>query len=142
MAPRLDLGSRPRLGYSASRVGRAAERRADADAMRALESDRRARAYVVGGEMIVLRKANEGLDPLFAWAEARALAGVAETAFLGLVDGAPRFAVAIEPNAATALKADNAFEVTDLRSIAVRGLIEPDHLPPLAEGKALLNWHT
>src|SRR5215470_20407795 len=98
MPPRLDLGARPRLGYSASRVDRAADRRADA--MRALESDSRARAYVIGGEMIVLRKSNEGLDPLFAWAEARALAGVAETAFLGFVDGAPRFAVAIEPGAA------------------------------------------
>jgi NAD+ diphosphatase len=141
MAPRLDLGARPRLGYSASRVDRAAERRADADAMRALESDSSARAYVIGGEMIVLRKANEGLNPLFAWAEARALAGVAETAFLGLVDGAPRFAVAIKPNAVTALKTDSAFEIADLRSIAARGLIEADHLPPLAEGKALLNWH-
>jgi NAD+ diphosphatase len=138
---RFDLGARPRLGYSASRVDRAAERRADADAMRALEGDSRARAYVIGGEMIVLRKTNEGLDPLFAWAEARALAGVAETAFLGFVDGAPRFAVTIEPAAATGLKADNAFEVTDLRSIALRGLIEAEHLPPLAEGKALLNWH-
>src|SRR5262244_358988 len=33
------------------------------------------------------------------------------------------------------------FVVTDLRSIAVRGLVEAEHLPPLAEGKALLNWH-
>ena len=146
MAPRLDssrfdLGPRPRLGYSASRVDRAAEQRADAVAMRALESDDRARAYVVGGELIVLRKTETQPDPLFTYAAACGFAGAAETAFLGLVDGAPRFAVAIEPSAATALKADDAFEVTDLRSIAVRGLIEAVHLPPLAEGKALLNWH-
>jgi NAD+ diphosphatase len=31
--------------------------------------------------------------------------------------------------------------VTDLRSIAVRAMVHGDHLPPLAEGKALLNWH-
>src|SRR5207247_10927275 len=31
--------------------------------------------------------------------------------------------------------------LTDLRSIAMRGLLEADHLPPLAEGKALINWH-
>jgi NAD+ diphosphatase len=141
MAPRFDLGPRPRLGYSASRVDRAAERRADADAMRTLESDSRARAYVIGGELIVLRKSEAQPDPLFTCAAARGFAGAAETAFLGLVDGAPLFAVAIEPASATVLKDDSAFEVTDLRSIAVRGLIEADHLPPLAEGKALLNWH-
>jgi NAD+ diphosphatase len=141
MAPRFDLGPRPRLGYSASRVDRAAERRADAEALRALENDSRARAYVVGGELIVLRKTEGNPDPLFTCTAARGFAGAAETAFLGLIDGAPLFAVAIEPTTATALKDDSAFEVTDLRSIAVRGLIEADHLPPLAEGKALLNWH-
>ena len=141
MAPRLDLGPRPRLGYSASRIDRTAEQRADTGAMRALEGDSSARAYVIGGELIVLRKTEAKPDPLFFCAAARGFAGAAETAFLGLVDGAPRFAVAIERAAATALKADDAFEVTDLRSIAVRGLIDADHLPPLAEGKALLNWH-
>jgi NAD+ diphosphatase len=146
MSPRIDssrfvLGPRPHLGYSASRVDRAAEKRTDANAMRAFESDSRARAYVIGGELIVLRKTEAQPDPLFTYAAARGFAGAAETAFLGLVDGAPRFAVAIDPATATALKADDAFEVTDLRSIAVRGLIEADHLPPLAEGKALLNWH-
>jgi len=141
MSPRFDLGPKPRLGYSASRVDRAAERRTDANAMLALESDSRARAYVIGGELIVLRKSDAQPDPLFTCAAARGFAGAAETAFLGLLDGAPRFAVAIEPATATALKDDSTFEVTDLRSIAVRGLIEAEHLPPLAEGKALLNWH-
>ena len=121
MAPRLDssrfdLGPRPHLGYSASRIDRAAERRADADAMHALEGDSSARAYVIGGELVVLRKTEAKPDPLFSCALARGLAGAAETVFLGLVDGAPRFAVAIDPSAATALKADDAFEVTDLRS--------------------------
>jgi NAD+ diphosphatase len=141
MAPRLDLGPRPRLGYSTSPVDRAAERRTDTEALRALESDGSARAYVIGGELIVLRKTEAKPDPLFSCAVARGFAGTGETAFLGLVDGAPRFAVAVEPSAVTALKVDDTFEVTDLRSIAVRGLIEADHLPPLAEGKALLNWH-
>jgi NAD+ diphosphatase len=141
MSLRFDLGPRPRLGYSASRIDRAAERRADADAMRALEGDSSARAYVIGGELVVLRKTEANPDPLFSLVAARGFAGTVETAFLGLIDGAPRFAVAIEPAAATALKADDTFEITDLRSIAVRGLIEAEHLPPLAEGKALLNWH-
>jgi len=31
--------------------------------------------------------------------------------------------------------------VIDLRSIAVQSLVGADHLPPLAEAKALLHWH-
>src|SRR5262245_65269854 len=89
MAPRLDssrfdLGPRPRLGYSASRIDRAAERRGDAEAMRALEEDSGARAYVIGGELIVLRRTDAKPDPLFSCAVAHGLAGAAETVFLGL----------------------------------------------------------
>src|SRR5262249_22287 len=54
---------------------------------------------------------------------------------------APRFAIGLEPADAEALKSRGDLVVTDLRTIAVRGLVEADHLPPLAEGKALLTWH-
>ena len=139
MSPRPDLGPKPRLGYAGSRIERAAERRADAAA---LEADVRARAYAVGGDLVLLRKTGaETHDPLFALPEARALGAVSEVAFLGLHDGAPRFAVSLAPAAIEALKANADFTVIDLRSIAVQGLVDPDHLPPLAEGKALINWH-
>jgi NAD+ diphosphatase len=141
MSPRPDLGPRPHLGYTASLIERAAERRADAAALAALENDASARAYVVGGEMVVLRKTDGLHDPLFTLAAARGLARTAEIAFLGLLDGAPRFAVALDPATAETLKTQDEFVVTDLRTIAVRGLVEAEHLPPLAEGKALLNWH-
>jgi len=141
MSPRPDLGPKPRLGYSMSRIERAAERRSDAAALHALETDARARAYVVGGDLVVLHKGGTTLDPLFARGDVQALGPPRESVFLGLVDGAPRFAMAIEPAAAEALKGSSAFEVTDLRSIAVRGLVDADHLAVLAEGKALLNWH-
>jgi len=141
MSPRPDLGPKPRLGYALSRIDRVAERRADATALAALERGADARAYAIGGELVVLRKTTGGLDPLFTLGEARVLGGAAEVVFLGLMDGAPRFAVAVAPIAIEALKARDDFAVTDLRSIAVRGLVDADHLPPLAEGKALLHWH-
>jgi len=141
MSPRPDLGPKPRLGYAASSIERAAERRADAAALAALENDPHARAYVVAGELVALKKATALADPLFTLAEARALGRTAEMVFLGLCEDAPRFAVALESAAAEVLKTRDEFVVTDLRSIAVRGLVEADHLPPLAEGKALLNWH-
>ncbi|MGZ3323959.1 MAG: NAD(+) diphosphatase [Xanthobacteraceae bacterium] len=141
MSPRPDLGPKPRLGYTESLIERAAELRTDAPALAALENDRRARAYVVGGEFVVLKRAADICDPLFTLAETRRLGTAAEIVFLGLIEGAPRFAVALDPATAEALKARDGFLVTDLRSIAVRGLVPADHLPPLAEGKALLNWH-
>jgi NAD+ diphosphatase len=141
MSPRPDLGPKPRLGYTSSLIERAAELRIDAAALAQLEKDRRARAYVIGGELVVLKRAADVCDPLFTLEEARALGRPAEIVFLGLIERAPRFAVALDPATAEALKARDQFVVTDLRSIAVRGLVAADHLPPLAEGKALLNWH-
>jgi NAD+ diphosphatase len=141
MSPRPDLGPKPRLGYTQSRIERAAERRNDDSALKALAADAGARAYAIGGELVVLNKAAPVHEPLFTLAEVRALGRTAEMVFLGLLDGAPRFAVALEPADAGALKTHDSFVVSDLRSIAIRGLVEADHLPPIAEGKALLHWH-
>src|SRR5437016_1739452 len=141
MSPRPDLGPRPRLGYAASRIDRAAGRRADDAALAVLEREANARTYAIGGELVVLRKTGAGLDPLFTMAAARELGGVEETVFLGLADGVARFAVALDQATIEALKARDDLTVTGLRSIAVHGLVDADHLPPLAEGKALLHWH-
>ena len=138
MSPRPDLGPKPRLGYANSRIERAAERRRDTTAF---EQGPQARTYVIAGEMVMLKNTVAGLDPLFTVAEARRFEGTAETVFLGLMHGAPRFAVALNARTITALQARNDFTIVDLRSIAVRGLLDAEHLPPLAEGKALLNWH-
>ena len=138
MSPRPDLGPKPRLGYTGSRVDRAAERRGE---IAALEQDGHCRFYAIGSETVVLKNAATGRDPLFTLAETRDFAGVAETVFLGRVDGAPRFAIALDAATIAMLQVREDVTVTDLRSIAVRGLLDTDHLPPLAEGKALLGWH-
>jgi NAD+ diphosphatase len=139
MSPRPDLGPKPQLGYTASLLDRAAHRRGDAAA---LATDAQAGAYVVGGELIVTRKRDAGGDPLFTLADAHALAPARESVFLGLCDGLPRFGLGIDKDAAEALKATRGdLLVTDLRSIAVQGLVAPEHLPPLAEAKAMLGWH-
>ncbi len=141
MPARPDLGSKPRLGYTQSRIERAAEKRTDEAALTAYARDPRAAAYVISGDRIVMRKGASVSDPLFPMAQARAMEGAAETVFLGLMDGAPRFGIAITPAAAEPLKARDGFHVTDLRSIAVQGIVMPNHLPPIAEAKAVLHWH-
>jgi NAD+ diphosphatase len=141
MSPRPDLGPKPRLGYAGSRIDRAAELRNDKTALAALAADPRAGAYVIGTEWIVARKGAPLNEPLFSLADATTLAPAIESVFLGTIDGAPRFGVGIGSAAAEALKARDDLLVTDLRSIAVQGLVDADHLPPIAEAKAVLHWH-
>ncbi len=139
MSPRPDLGPKPRLGYSDSLIDRAAERRGHAAFLAAIAGS--SRAYAIGGELVVLKKAADGFDPLFTLAEARELGASAETVFLGLLDGQGRFGVGLAPAAADALKGRSDLHVTDLRSIAVQGLVDGGNLAGLAEAKALLHWH-
>jgi NAD+ diphosphatase len=141
MPPRPDLGPKPRLGYAENRLERAAERRRDQAALDALLSGAKAGAYVMGGEMIVAKKGAPLSDPLFTLEQARALAPATETVFLGHDNEAGRFGFGITPAAAEALKARDDLLVTDLRSIAVQGLVDAEHLPPIAEAKAVLSWH-
>ena len=142
MNSRPPLGPKPRLGYTNSRLERAAERRPDDGALARLAADRQAGAYVIGGDLIVIKKGAPLNDPLFTLDEARALGPTGETVFLGLLGDAGRFGVGIQPAAAEALKARNGdYIVTDLRTIAVKGLVDNEHLPPIAEAKAVLHWH-
>ena len=136
-----DLGPKPPLGYIDNMLDRAAERRGEATFQAFSAADSAARAYAIGGELIILKKSAAGLDPLFTVDETRALGAGADTVFLGLVDGAGRFGVGLEAVAVQSLKARGDLLVLDLRSIAVQGLAGPDHLAAMAEAKALLHWH-
>ena len=141
MSSRPDLGPKPTLGYTASRIERAVEQRRDDAFLAALAAEERANSVVIGGELVVLRKAPGVNDPLFTPAAARALGPIGETVFLGLIDGKGFLGVGLDPQAAASLKAREDLLVTDLRSIAVAGLVAPEHLPPIAQAKALLHWH-
>ena len=139
--PLPDLGPKPHLGYTQSLIERVAERRADAAWLMEQTAAARTRAYVVGGELVVLKKSGDVHDPLFTPNEAHALAPVAETVFLGLMNSDARFGIGMTQASAEALKARDDLIVTDLRSIAIQGLVAAEHLPPIAEAKAMLHWH-
>jgi len=136
MSQRFNLGPPPRLAYAGSTIDRAAHRRSEGAAL-----ERDALAYAMAGDAVVLRKAADGMDPLFTLADARQLAAVRETVFLGVRDGRPHHAVALDAAVAEPLKADGVHFVIDLRSIATQSLVAPEHLPPLAQAKAMLGWH-
>ena len=141
MSSRPDLGPPPYLGYTASRIDRAAACRGDEAALAKLAAHPRAGFYVIGGELVVMKSAGETCDPLFAPDEARAFGGARETVFLGLMDEAPRFGLSLDAAAVEPLKPRADLKLTDLRTISVQGLVAAEHLPPLAEAKALLGWH-
>ena len=106
-----------------------------------LAEDARAGCYVIGGELVALKKSGDGFDPLFSQSEARALGDAREIVFLGLMDAAPRFGVGLDFEALAPLKTHDRLAATDLRAIAANGLVAAEHLAPIAEAKALLGWH-
>jgi NAD+ diphosphatase len=151
-----DLGPPPRLGYTPSLIDRVAMMRGNGAAIKKFREDPRAGVYVTGGEFVVLKAAifkdmvlkdmvlkdmGEQCDPLFSPAEVYALGATGESVFLGVANDAPRFGFALEPETIERLKARADLKITDLRTVAVQGLVGAEHLPPLAEAKALLNWH-
>jgi NAD+ diphosphatase len=136
-----DFGPKPHLGYAGSLLVRAAERRTDPAFLDALAAHGETGIYVVSGELVLLKKTERGFDPLFTPDEAGVFTGVTERVFLGLFQQSGRFGFTVEPGIAETLKTDDNFHVTDLRSIAVQGLVDADHLAPVAEAKALLHWH-
>jgi NAD+ diphosphatase len=138
---RPDLGPPPYLGYTASRIDRAVLYRGDDAALSKLAQTPSAGFYLIGGELVLMKVAGEAFDPLFSFDEARAFGAARETVFLGLADDAPRFGVGLDPATVEPLKTRNDLKLTDLRTIAIHGLVAAEHLPPLAEAKALLGWH-
>jgi NAD+ diphosphatase len=138
-----DLGPQPRLGYVDGHIDRAADRRSDAAALAALAKADSSCCYLVAGESIALKKraGEHALDPLFTLEDLRHLDETADMAFLGLRGGMARFARAIDPVALQASGTGEEIILSSLRAIAVQGLVEADHLPAIAEAKALLNWH-
>src|SRR5579872_4940897 len=120
MPPRPDLGPKPRLGYAGSRIDRSTERRTDLAALAKLAKDPVSRFYLIGGESVVLKRGANGHDPLFAMDEARLLGDPAQAMLLGLLDDAPRFALALAGEMIAKLQGRGDIELVDLRAIAVR----------------------
>jgi NAD+ diphosphatase len=122
-------------------LDRAAGRRIDPQFIDDCAAQETCGFYLIAGEMVVLKRSADGLDPMFSAHDVSMLANAPERVFLGLVHDAGRFGLSLPQDVVKALKTDERYHITDLRSIAVQGLVPPDHLAPLAEAKALLHWH-
>jgi NAD+ diphosphatase len=136
-----DVGAAPRYAYAGSNIERAATWRGDELKLASFSANSRARLYLFAGDSVLLKRDGEKFDPLFSLAEANACGQEQETVFLGLLGEEPRFARALGSPAEERLNTRSDLKIIDLRSIAVQGLVAAEHLPPLAEAKALLGWH-
>ncbi len=130
-----------RLGYAVNTLDRLAEHRDDAERMAGYRASPLARTIVMAGEVPVLRRRDNALDPLFSFAEADDLGQARETAFLGIEGGTPVFATVLDAPAADSDQGRADLARIDLRTLAVQGLLPPDTLGRMAQAKSLLFWH-
>jgi NAD+ diphosphatase len=128
------------LGYIGSKLDRISEQRRNRARIEAAMKDAEAGVYALAGDIILLKKRGEMLDPLLTPAEANGLGEPLQTMFVGLEGEAARTAIAIRPETAERAKASGGFAAIDLRSVAVQGLAH-EHLPALASAKSVLLWH-
>jgi len=128
-------------GFVTHPIDRAAHIRTDADKLFALEGDRKARAYVVHRDSLLVTQGADGPRALLTLDEARKFGANPGTIFLGLHDGAPVFGMGITATAAEDLMGRQDVAVENLRAVAASGAVPPRELSTIAMAKSLVSWH-
>ncbi len=135
---RFPLGS---PAFVSNQLDRAAHLRFDNNKLMALEERRDARAYVVYRNSLVMKHDGDSMRGLLSIDEALKLGANPGTIFLGLREGAPVFGMGISAAAAEALMGRGDTEVSELRGMAMQGVVPPDELSAVAMAKSLVSWH-
>ena len=130
-----------RPAFVSNILDRAAHLRFDDDKLMALETRADARAYVVHRDSLVVKQDAEGPRALLAIDEALKFGANAGTVFLGLRDGAAVFGMGIGAQAAEDLIGRADVALTELRGMAMQGLVPPEQLSAIAMAKSMVTWH-
>jgi len=128
-------------GFVSHPIDRAAHLRTDAEKLFALEGDRKARAYVMHRDSILMTQGADGPRALLTLDEARKLGANPGTIFLGLDNDAPVFGMGISSAAAEDLMGRKDVAVENLRAVAASGAVQPRELSTIAMAKSLVGWH-
>src|ERR1700748_2028540 len=128
-------------GFVNNILDRAAHLRNNDEKLMAMESDARARAYVVHRDSLVVKKEGDAIRALLLLGEALKCGANPGTIFLGLRDGAPVFGMGISAGAAEDLMTRDDVAVADLRGMAMQGAVPPGELSAIAMAKSMVNWH-
>ena len=122
-------------------LDRAAHLRTSDEKLFALEGQQNARAYVVYRDSLLTKQEESGPRALLSIKEALDFGANPGTIFLGLRDDAPIFGMGISPAAAEKLIGRNDIGVTELRGMAMQGVLPPEQLSAIAMAKSLVSWH-
>jgi NAD+ diphosphatase len=128
-------------GFISHVLDRAAHLRSDEAKLLALEARPDARAYVVYRDSLVVKREASGPRALLSLDEARQFGANPGTIFLGLRDGAPVFGMGISPAAVEQLLTRDDAAVSELRGMAMHGVVPASQLSAIAMAKSLVNWH-
>jgi NAD+ diphosphatase len=127
------------VGFAGNRLDRRSEQRSDQSVAEAL-ADPEARVMLMRGGRLVLKRSNSGFNPYFTAAGAAALqAKLDQAVLLGWSGAGPVLAApgGLEPE-----QLPEDVKAIDYRSVHVQGLLPAEALGGLAQGAALLAWHS
>ncbi len=122
-------------------LDRAAHLRTDDAKLLALEGRPDSRAYVVHRDSLVVKQDTGGPRALLTIDEALKFGANPGTIFLGLRDGAAIFGMGIGAPAVEKLLTRNDVAVSELRGMAMQGVVPPDQLSAIAMAKSMVSWH-
>jgi NAD+ diphosphatase len=128
-------------GFVSHILDRAAYLRSNDEKLLALERHHDARAYVVYRDSLVVKQAAEGPRALLTIDEALQFGANSGTIFLGLRDSAAVFGMGISAPAAEKLLTRDDVAVTELRGMAMQGVVPPEQLSAIAMAKSMVSWH-
>jgi NAD+ diphosphatase len=130
---------KPPLGYATNPLVRHSAER-DPEALALALADPATARVLIAGDLPVLRAGMPGTG-LLESADLARLPEYREQVLLGTLDGRSVVGTLAHPEAAETFRNDPAYVVTDLRSVAVQGLVPVEELGMLAMAKSMLDWH-
>jgi NAD+ diphosphatase len=122
-------------------LDRAAHLRTSEEKLFALENNSGSRAYVVHRDSLLVKKDGNGSRALLSIEEALKLGANPGMIFLGLRDGAAIFGMGISQGAVEKLLPRDDVAVSELRGLAMQGVLPSDQLSGIAMAKSMVNWH-
>jgi NAD+ diphosphatase len=122
-------------------LDRAAHLRFSDEKLFALEGKSSSRAYVIYRDSLVMKKEGDGQRALLTIDEALTFGANPGTIFLGLRDGDAVFGMGISAPAAEKLLTRDDVAVSELRGMAMQGVVPPEQLSAIAMAKSLVSWH-
>ena len=96
--------------------------------------------WSIATSLVVKREAT-GPRALLSMDEALKFGANPGTIFLGLREGAPVFGMGISPAAVEKLLTREDAAVTELRGMAMQGVVPASQLSAIAMAKSMVNWH-